>query len=178
MPDSVQALDAEPSRRSADHRFRSASPTGTQWRANLPLLIAGAIAVVGGGMAAAVTGPTDWDDGSWVAAFLVLVTGVAQIAVAAAQAELSPTVTSARFIVVEGMLWNTSCIAIIAGTLLSAPVIVSIGGTSLMIALGMSVVLVRGSVGGPRLLLWSYRVLLVVLMASIPIGLTLAWMRH
>ena len=59
-------------------------PTGAHhWRRSLPLFTAGGASVVAGGMAAAVTGPMQWGHGSWVAAFLVLVAGAAQIGIGA-----------------------------------------------------------------------------------------------
>lgn len=67
---------------------------------------------------------------------------------------------------------------VIAGTLLSAPLVVSIGSMPLVAALGMALFTVRGFGGQSRLLLWFYRALLVVLLVSIPIGCLLSWMRH
>ena len=148
-----------------------------RWRPNVPLLSAGGVAVVAGGVAAAVTGPTDWDHGSWVAAFLVLVAGVAQIGLAVAQAQLAGTAPTVTYEGVQCGLWNSSCLAIVAGTLLSAPVAVTIGSGLMFAALVMSALVVRGR-PGCSLLLWSYRVLLVVLLVSIPVGTALAWTRR
>jgi hypothetical protein len=67
---------------------------------------------------------------------------------------------------------------IIAGTLLSSPLTVSIGSTLLVAVLGMSTFTVRGSGGHSPLLLWLYRVQLVLLLTSIPIGIVMAWLRH
>ena len=61
-----------------------------RWSSIVPMLAAGGVSIVAGGVVAAVTGPTDWDHGSWVAAFLVLVAGVAQLGVGAGQAQLVP----------------------------------------------------------------------------------------
>ncbi len=147
------------------------------WRPSIPLLAAGSVAIIAGGLAAAVTGPTEWDHGSWVAAFLVLVTGVAQIGLGTGQAQLAPVTPGIGFAAVECALWNAGCLAVIVGTLLSAPIAVSIGSALLVAALGMSTFAVRGT-GGRRLLLVLYRALLIVLLVSIPIGTTLAWTRH
>ena len=67
---------------------------------------------------------------------------------------------------------------VVTGTLLSSPVAVSVGSTLLVAALGMSTFAVRGSGSHPSLFLLMYRVLLIVLLASIPIGIALAWSRH
>ena len=55
----------------------------------VPFAVISSIGIIGGGIAAAVTGPTDWKRGSWVAAFLVLVVGVGQIGIASGQALLA-----------------------------------------------------------------------------------------
>lgn len=148
-----------------------------RWRSSAPLLAAGGVAVIVGGLAAAVTGPIDWVHGSWVAAFFVLVGGVAQIGIAIGQAQLAHAAPTVTFVAGECGLWNTSCLMIVAGTLLSAPVIVTIGSGLMVTVLLMSMIAIRGS-HGSRLLVTSYRSLLVVLLASIPIGTALAWARH
>ena len=156
----------------------AASTATTRWAANLPLLVAGGVSIVAGGLVAAVTGPADWEHGAWVAAFLVLVAGVAQVGIAVGQAGLAPNAPAISFVAVEGLSWNVACITIITGTLRSNPVAVTIGSALLIIALGVAAFAVSGSDGQHRLLLWSYRVLLVVLLMSIPVGIALSWVRH
>jgi hypothetical protein len=148
-----------------------------RWTSSLALLAAGGVSIVAGGLAAAVTGPTGWEHGSWVAAFLVLVAGVAQIGVGAGQALLTPVAPAPAFAAVQTVSWNASCAAVIAGTLLSSPIVVSIGSALLLVALGMSLFAVNGSGNQPRVPLWSYRALLIVLLVSIPVGITLSWAR-
>ena len=46
------------------------------------------------------------EHGSWLAAFLVLVAGVAQIALAVGQAMLAPRPPSSRTLVTELIAWN------------------------------------------------------------------------
>lgn len=46
----------------------AASNATTRWSVNLPLLIAGGVSIIAGGLIAAVTGPADWEHGAWVAA--------------------------------------------------------------------------------------------------------------
>ena len=141
-----------------------------------PLMAAGAVSIIAGGLAAAVTGPTGWDDGSWVAAYLVLVAGVSQIGLAVGQAELAARPLTPRAVGVELVLWNAGCLAVIAGTLLSLPVAVAIGSAPLVATLAMSSHNVRHPVRHARLAL-VYRTLVAVLLASIPVGVALAWIR-
>jgi hypothetical protein len=143
------------------------------------LFTAGGASVVAGGMVAAVTGPTRWSNGSWVAAFLVLVAGVAQLAIGAGQAHLARRPPSVTFVTGQCLMWNTGCALVIAGTLVSSPVTVSAGTAPMAGAIAMAVVASRGSWRGQRTadLLW-YRLLLLIVLASMPIGVALAWARH
>ncbi len=50
------------------------------------MVVLGALFIVLGGLVAAVTGPLDLVQGSWLAAYLVLVCGVAQFAIGTMQA--------------------------------------------------------------------------------------------
>lgn len=154
------------------------SSAASRWVGHLPLFVAGALSIVAGGLVAAVSGPTDWEHGSWVAAFLVLVAGVAQVGVAAGQAHLAPTARSVGFIVAECAAWNVAGLTVIAGTLVSSPTIVTAGSALLAAALAMSAFAVGASSHPSRLLLWSFRALLGVLLMSIPVGITLTWIRN
>ncbi|MGD9998262.1 MAG: hypothetical protein AB7L17_20675 [Ilumatobacteraceae bacterium] len=144
------------------------------------MFTAGGASVVAGGMVAAVTGPTHWSHGSWVAAFLVLVAGVAQLAIGAGQAHLAQGPSSVTFVTAQCLMWNTGCALVIAGTLVSNPATVSAGTAPMVAAIVMAVVASRRGSPGQRStdLLGLYRLLLVVALASMPIGVALAWARH
>lgn len=141
----------------------------------VPFLVCGGVAIVTGGIAAAVTGPTGWQDGSWVAAYLILVVGVAQIGLGAGQALLSTRTPSLRTIRCEYTLWNGGSLLVIAGTLLAAPSVVTVGGLVIVGVLAILTHTVRtgGSDGG-----WPLRAfqgLLIVLLVSTTIGIALSW---
>lgn len=140
---------------------------------------AGAVAVVAGGLAAAVTGPTGWEHGSWVAAFLVLVTGVGQIGLGAGQALLADRPPGSRRLAGEVALLNAGSVLVIAGTLAAVPAVVTAGTLALAGALVMFAGTPRrhdpghdGRRAWPR---WAYTGLLAVLLVSSPIGLVLTW---
>jgi hypothetical protein len=173
----VNAPAADTTHRSRRARTVDGQAPSSRWRPSAPLLAAGAVSIIAGGLAAAVTGPTGWEHGSWVAAFLVLVAGVAQIGLAVAQVELTAIPATARVAAVECALWNAGCLTVIAGTLVSNPVAVAIGSAALVATLAMSSLAVRAPVRHPRLTL-AYRTLIIVLLASIPVGVALAWMRR
>ncbi|MEO6997868.1 MAG: hypothetical protein ABI112_07275 [Terracoccus sp.] len=156
------------------------------WAPYLPALVVGAVCIIAGGLVAAVTGPLALTHGSWAAAYLVLVAGVAQIALAAGQAMLAlgaPHPAGRRLLLVEFVGWNLGNAAVIAGTLWSATWLVNLGGALLVVALGALLVATRGGPGrvevarGRRVALLTVRALVALLLVSIPVGLWLAHVR-
>ncbi|MEO6822374.1 MAG: hypothetical protein ABI468_08030 [Candidatus Nanopelagicales bacterium] len=140
-----------------------------------PPLVLGVASVILGGLVAAVTTPMGWQHGAWAAAYLVLVTGVAQIGLGLGQAMLAMTPPSPTLVVVQVSGWNLGSAAVILGTLAAAPAVVSVGGVLLVACLGLLVFGVRGGRAG--WLLWTYRGLVLLLLVSIPVGLVLSWLR-
>lgn len=148
-----------------------------RWRRNRIFLVFGAAAIVAGGVVAAVTGPTDWGHGSWTAAFVVLVVGVAQIVVGVVQAALAPKLVSRQLVLAEFALWNLGSAGVIAGTQIDATIVVAIGSLVFLGALAIAAGAVRAPsalTGTPRTLLMVYRVLLVILLVSVFIGIILS----
>lgn len=158
-----------------------ASRVGPVTRAPAGTLIAiGAGAVVLGGLVAAVTGLFGWEHGSWVAAYLVLVVGVAQYAMGRMR-PAGPRPDRAGWVQVGA--WNLGSLLVIGGTLVATPLLVDLGSGLLLLALvlalraawpgqgarqGRSSVLV-----GP-----AYRAMLLLLAVSIPVGVLLAHLRR
>lgn len=136
-----------------------------------------ALWIVSGGLVAAVTGPLDLEHGSWAAAYQVLVGGVVQAGLGAAQHELAPKRPSAATLAAELLAWNLGSVAVIAGTVATMPLIVDVGGLLLIVALVLLSRAVRGRGAGPAWAVWTCRALLVITLISIPIGLVLAHMR-
>jgi hypothetical protein len=133
---------------------------------------------VAGGLVAAVARPLDLELGSWLAAFLVLVGGVAQIALGAGQAWLCDERPPRRQRDREAVGWNVGVAATVAGSLAAVPVLTSVGGVTMAVALVLFLHGTRASDSGPRWALVSYRAVLVVVLVSTPVGLALAWARH
>jgi hypothetical protein len=121
-----------------------------------PFLVVGGACIVAGGLVAAVTGPLHLEHGSWAAAYLVLVGGVAQIALGAPQGALAARSPSPAVLASELAAWNLGSALVIGGTLVRNTV--------------------RGG-EGPGWARWTYRGALAALLASIPIGLVLAHLR-
>lgn len=133
-------------------------------------------------MVAAVTGPLQLAHGSWLAAYLVLVGGVAQYVIGRAPTWFGPP-TSPRSGWFELAGWNLGNLGVAAGTLTAVPILVDIGGVLLLIVL---VLLLRDTLGRrdgappaslPQWTRWTYVVMLIVLVVSVPVGLVLAQLR-
>lgn len=133
--------------------------------------------VITGGLVAAGTSPLGLEHGSWSAAFQVLVGGVLQAALGIAQQALAARRPSRRVLLVEILTWNVGCLAVIAGTLLTAPLLVDAGGLALVATMVLMIRAVGRGAKGPAWALWTYRAVFVVTLVSIPIGLLLAHLR-
>ena len=140
-------------------------------------------AVVLGGLVAAVTEPLALDHGSWIAAYLVLVVGVAQGAMGRAR-----TSDAVRSQIGAGLAqfgcWNVGGALVIVGTVVERPWVVDLGSVLVCVALALALLATRG-LTGPARAAWprrawpvAYRALLVVLLVSVPIGMVLSHLRH
>jgi len=146
------------------------------------MTVGGAGCVIVGGLVAAVTGPSGLEQGSWLAAYLVLVCGVGGYAIGAVQARPeSPPMPPARTWT-QLTCWGVGNAAVITGSLTGVTVLVDAGAVLLVVAL--MIALVRAGWRGPPVLRlggglvgWAYRCLLVILMISAPVGAVLAHMR-
>lgn len=140
------------------------------------LAVLGAVCVVAGGLVAAVTGPLDLLHGSWAAAYLVLVCGVASLVVAAAQTWLVAGPVPSSAAAAQALAWVAGNVGVLGGTLAGSSPLVVVGGVLLVVALVVALAValrVRH-----RLLGWAYRLVLVLVTLSIPVGLVLSVVRH
>lgn len=146
----------------------------------LPFLVVGTVCVIAGGLVSAATAPSPSELGSWAAAYLVLVGGVAQIGLGAGPA-LFGARASQRTVLAEIVGWNLGNAAVIAGTLAGVGVVVDLGGAALLVVLVLLLraVLTAGvaPAGRDRWLQRSYVALVVLLIVSIPVGLVLERLR-
>lgn len=147
------------------------------WSAALPFVVLGAACVVAGGLVAAAVAMAPSQLGSWTAAYLVLVGGVAQVALGAGQALLAPRLPGRRTIAARLAGWNVGNGAVLAGTLLGATWLADIGGVLLAAALLLALAGIRGAVRRPAWPLHLYRALIALVLVSIPVGLVMAAVR-
>lgn len=132
----------------------------------------GVLFVVGGGMVAAVTAPLGVYRGSWLAAYLVLVCGVAQAAIGRAQEGLPRDRVRLAVWGWQYACWNAGNALVILGTMRQWLLPIYLGSALLLGVIVMALWLLRN--GLTQLWGWAYAAMLVVLLVSIPVGLLLA----
>ncbi len=154
----------------------------------------GAAQVVLGGLVAAAAGPLELRQGSWLAAYLVLVGGVAQYVLGRIPAWFGDRAAGAS-IAAQLVAWNAGNAAVIAGAVAGVPYLVDAGGLALLFVLltriggvvrrrpaaanvsRQSALISRLSRGLVTAAWAAYVALLVILTVSIPVGLALAYLR-
>lgn len=134
--------------------------------------------IVAGGLVAAINGATPFAHGSWLAAYLVLVGGVAQLLLGFGWLALPAASASARLRDAQLGLWNAGMLAVAGGVLSELPGLVFAGSAvfagALMCFLGGS-----GSVHGTgRGRVLVYRAVVGLLFVSIVVGAVLAATNH
>lgn len=145
------------------------------------LMILGGVFVLIGGAVAAVTSPLGLEKGSWLSAYLVLVAGVPLYLVGQFIAHW--LVGRGGWALLVG--WNLGNAAVIVGSLVSAPLLVDVGGIVLLIPLVYLLWIAlqwKGAADGTAIRAavigrWLLIAALVILIVSIPVGLVLAHMR-
>lgn len=150
-----------------------------RWVAAVPFAVLGAGCVVAGGLVSAATAAVPSEHASWAVAYLVLVAGVAQAALGLGQAVLATRLPARGLVVTQVAVWNAGNAAVLVGTLTGLTPVVDLGGALLVVGLLLWAGGVRGARGrgGARWqvsTLAGFRVLLLVLLVSIPTGLVLA----
>ena len=151
---------------------------GREGRTTLVMRVVGYAGVIGGGLVAAVADPLDVYRGSWVAAFLVLVIGAAQVAMSAARQRWGAAGAARSWWQIA--TWNVGGAGVIVGTLAETSVVVYVFSLVMVVAL---VIAFADTWGRPpaeeaRIWLLIYRIVLIVLALSIPVGMLLSYLRH
>lgn len=148
----------------SSHASSAASP----W----PLLFTGALAIIAGGMLSAALAAAPTRAVMWLVAYLVLVVGVAQIALGAGQWRLAPRPVPGTLLACQWLLFNGANALVMTGTLLAHPAVVAGGTLALVVALGLFLRGVHGAVGGWWV--YAYRLLVVLLGCSALVGVALS----
>lgn len=135
----------------------------------------GFVCIFAGGLVAAVTGPLAFEKGSWLAAYLVLVAGIAQLVLSKQRILLNTAITAPPGLHLRLTTWAVGNLLVMAGSHTRLPIIVDLGGITLVVALAAA--LVHSRTAQRRGLAWIARAFYVALLVSIPIGLVLAQIR-
>lgn len=175
-------MNVSPPIKQADSRGPRAPRAGDRFAPAAFLATVGMCCIVLGGLVAAVTSPLDLAHGSWVAAYLVLVGGVAQYLMGRAR-PLRQEEAQRRWAWTQFGVWNLGNAGVIIGTLAGQTLPVAVGSVALFVGLAIALHAARpsalpshGPVSGP-FTSWAYRALLVALAISIPVGVALSYIR-
>lgn len=133
----------------------------------------GTAAIVFAGLFSAVTARSASYHSAWFVAYLVLVVGIAQVALGLGQWRLASRHVSLPLLIAELILFNLGNAGVILGTLTASAIWVDVGSALLIIALGFFGWMVwqprrRGAA------LWAYWALVVVLGMSVIVGIVFA----
>ena len=149
----------------------------------------GGACIVLGGLVAAATDPLNLSKGSWLAAYLVLVGGVAQWAMGVMQASPGTRRVTATWEWAQAAAWNLGNVGVVVGTLSGTPGLVDAAAVPLLLALGVAL---RAAWPEPKptsrgrrpqraamaeSIRWGYRIMLIILVVSVPVGMLLAHLR-
>ncbi len=148
------------------------APLGGRWTI-LPFLALGTGAITFAGLFSAATARSASYHSAWFVAYLVLIAGLAQIALGVGQWWLASRKLGVATAIAQLALFNLGNAGVVVGTLLAAPFWVDAGSAGIAVALALFVLKVRS----PRrrgLALWGYWALVVLLLISVVIGIYFA----
>lgn len=143
-------------------------------RSAIPFAVIAIISIIAGGFISAVTAFSPSYTASWAVAYLILVAGVAQLALGAGQIWLAAKPPSKSLVIAEIVAFNLANIATLLGTIISSLALVYFGAVLMIISLAL---FLRGVWIADRkhiLLLYAYRAIVFILMVSAGIGLVIA----
>jgi hypothetical protein len=130
--------------------------------------------IVAGGLVAAVNSAAPFTHGSWLAAYLVLVGGVSQLALWGGRLYLPAPDRSVRLGRAQLALWNAGTAAVAAGVLADLAALVLAGSALVLAALGCFALGGGRGRPGARWGLVLYRLAIGALAISVLIGAVLA----
>lgn len=145
---------------------------GDRYRSALPFLAIGIAAILAGGLIAAAVAHAPGRDMVWLAAYLVLVVGLAQVAFGVGQAALAAKQTPLVIVIVELLLFNVGNAGVIAGTLASTFTSVAVGTVLLLLGLGLFYWRSRGD--DRERLRYGYQALLALVAIGALVGVSLS----
>lgn len=146
-------------------------------RSTTPFVVIGSISIVLGGAVSAASAPSPSYTASWAVAYVVLVAGMAQLALGLGQARLAVKQPSATMIAAEVITLNVANIAVLVGTIMIWTILTDVGGGLFIIALALFVWAVRAAHAHNKWMLYGFRVVIAICIVTTPIGLVIASVR-
>jgi hypothetical protein len=143
-------------------------------RATVMFLASASVLIVAGGAVAAVDSAAPFRHGSWLAAYLVLVGGIAQGVLGAGRLALQAAPLTRARLSAQLALWNAGSLVVPAGVLWDAQTLVTAGSAALLCALALFAVDARGRARAARARAVVYLAIVVGLAVSVVIGSALA----
>jgi hypothetical protein len=143
-------------------------------REALPFGVAAGALVVAGGLVSAVDSAAPFENGSWLAAYLVLVGGVSQVVLSVGALALRGPAPADRTAVGRLALWNAGSLAVPAGVLAGAAGLVTAGSAVMLWSLVLFGLEARGAPGRVRRAAFAYLVIAASLAASVVVGSAIA----
>lgn len=134
-----------------------------------PFVASAGAMIVAGGLVATVNSAAPFGNGSWAAAYLVLVGGVAQLALA-----LGRRAGGRRLARAELALWNAGNAGVLGGVLADLPGLVLAASAMLLIGLACFALEARGGGLRRRGRILLYDALIAFLATSVAVGAALA----
>lgn len=147
---------------------RHAAPARSVWL----FAATGAVAIIVAGALSAALAHAPTRAAMWLTAYLVLVVGVAQLALGVGQARLALRPPPAMLLGSQWLLFNGANALVVGGRLMARADAVVAGTVLLALALGLFLRGVRGA--GGDWLLWVYRLLVALLACSALVGVGLS----
>ncbi|MGH3200339.1 MAG: hypothetical protein ACRDNT_31475 [Streptosporangiaceae bacterium] len=144
--------------------------------AGRPFVLLGGACVIGGGLLSAAMAPAASYHSSWAVAYIVLIAGVAQAALGLGQTALTGGDVPRRVVRAELAGWNLGNAAVVAGTLLEVAPVLYTGCALLVAALMLVLYAIRHA--QPGRVLVATRVIVALLLISMPIGIVLQALDH
>lgn len=132
------------------------------------------VMIVAGGLMAAINSAAPFTHGSWLAAYLVLVAGVAQLLLGLGCLGLPLPRLSARLRRAQLGLWNLGNLVVVVGVLGDSVAVVAVGSAIVLGALGVFAIGGGPSCRFERGRVIAYRLVILGLAGSVVIGAVLA----
>jgi hypothetical protein len=143
-------------------------------RSAIPFAVIAGISIIAAGFLSAITAFSPGYTASWAVAYLILVVGVAQLALGVGQAWITEKAPSKGLIIAQIITFNLANAATIGGTVIASIALVYFGAALFIIALGLFLWGTRIVKSKSTFIVYGFRAIVVFLIVSAGVGLVIA----